>query len=149
MPTLSPHHRLLLAGLMLTVFATGSANAKPAIHGEVNDRNGQPMARVNVRVLPGNVEIVTDDQGKFTIDYLRDEEGNRVRLANRTTYTFEVYKLGFQLARMDLEYTHGEVELEAVTLSPDTITVRASSTDLDPANLPETDAQGGGSYEGE
>ena len=128
---------------------TPPAWAKPAIHGVVQDRNGDPMARVNVRVIPGNVEIVTDDAGKFTVDYLRDDDGNRVRLAGRTTYTFEVYKLGFQLAKLDLEYTHGEVELDAVTLAPDTITVRASSTDLDPANLPETDAQGGGSYEGE
>jgi len=150
MPDRSLPHRVLLLVCAAALAAwTPQAWAKPAIHGAVQDRNGEPMARVNVRVIPGNVEIVTDDEGKFTIDYLRDDEGNRVRLAGRTTYTFEVYKLGYQLAKMDLEYTHGEVELDAVTLAPDTITVRASSTDLDPANLPQTDAQGGGSYEGE
>ena len=137
---------VVLAGVLIS---SPSAWARPAIHGTVQDRNGQPMARVNVRVVPGNVEIVTDDEGKFTIDYLRDDAGDRVRLSKRTTYTFEVYKLGFQLAKADLEYTHGEVELGPVTLTPDTITVRASATDLDPANAPDTDAQGGGSYEGE
>lgn len=140
---------LLLVGVLVAALSSQSAWAKPAIHGQVQDRNGEPMARVNVRVVPGNVEIVTDDEGRFTIDYLRDEEGNRERLSNRTTYTFEVYKLGFQLAKLDLEYTRGEVELEPVTLSPDTITVRPSSTDIDSANMPDNDAQGGGSYEGE
>ncbi len=134
---------------MLSVGVAAPALAKAAIHGEVKDRNGEPMARVNVRVIPGNVEIVTDDEGKFTIDYLRDEEGNRVRLTRRTTYTFEVYKLGFQLAKADLDYKSGDVTIESVTLTPDTITVRASPTDLDPAIGTQTDAQGGGSYEGE
>lgn len=140
---------LLLVGVLVAALSSQTAWAKPAIHGQVQDRKGEPMARVNVRVVPGNVEIVTDDEGRFTIDYLRDEEGNRERLSNRTTYTFEVYKLGFQLAKLDLEYTRGEVQLEPVTLSPDTITVRPSSTDIDSANMPDNDAQGGGSYEGE
>ncbi len=144
-----PRRLLFLAGVLIGAMSSSSAWARAAIHGEVQDRNGQPMARVNVRVLPGNVEIVTDDEGKFTIDYLRDDAGDRVRLSNRTTYTFEIYKLGFQLARLDLEYTHGEVALDPVTLTPDTITVRASSTDMDSANAPASDAQGGGSYEGE
>lgn len=125
------------------------AFAKSAIHGSVTDRNGDPMSRVNVRITPGNVEIVTDEEGRFTIDYLRDEEGNRTRLDTKTTYTFEVYKLGFQLAKADVEYKRGEIDLEPVTLSPDTINVRASATDVDPANGTETNAQGGGSYEGE
>lgn len=131
---------------MLLLVST--AWAKPAINGQVTDRNGQPMERVNVRVVPGNVEIVTDDAGRFTIDYLRDAEGNRIRLAKKTLYTFEVYKLGYQLARVELDYKSGEVDVDAVTLNPDTITVRTSVTDVDPANG--TDANtGGGSYEGE
>ncbi|MSP55892.1 MAG: carboxypeptidase regulatory-like domain-containing protein [Myxococcales bacterium] len=123
--------------------------AKAAIHGSVTDRSGDPMSRVNVRITPGDVELVTDEQGRFTIDYLRDEGGNRTRLSRRTTYTFDVYKLGFQVAKADVEYKRGEIVLEPVTLSPDTINVRASATDVDPANGIETDAQGGGSYEGE
>ncbi len=135
--------------LLLGAGMVPAALAKAAIHGTVTDRTGQPMSRVNVRVVPGNVEIVTDDQGKFTIDYLRDAAGNRTHLTRRTTYTFEMYKLGFQLAKADVDYKHGELELDPVALAPDTISVRASATDVDPANAADTNAQGGGSYEGE
>jgi hypothetical protein len=146
-----PHRTgpLLLRAALAFTLLTQPAWAKAAIHGTVQDRNGQPMARVNVRVIPGNIEIVTDDEGQFTIDYLRDAEGKRQRLAKRTLYTFEVYKLGFQLAKMDLDYKQGEVSIEPVTLTADTITVRASTTNLDPASAPDTDSAGGGSYEGE
>lgn len=144
--TIRPLRRLASLALLL---GSHAAYAKAAIHGTVTDRNGEPMSHVNVRVSPGNLEIVTDDDGAFTVDYLRDEAGERTHLARRTTYTFEMYKLGFQLAKADLEYKSGEVQLEPVTLSPDTITVRASATDMDPANGTETDPQGGGSYEGE
>lgn len=142
---------MLRTALLLLVAGAFAAPAfaKGAIHGSVTDRNGAPMSRVNVRIIPGNVEIVTDEQGLFTIDYLRDADGNRTRLTTKTTYTFEVYKLGFQLAKADIEYKRGDIDLEPVTLLPDTISVRASATDMDPANGTETDAQGGGSYEGE
>lgn len=144
----NPMKSMLRAALALALL-THPAWAKPAIHGTVQDRNGQPMPRVNVRVIPGNIEIVTDDAGQFTIDYLRDAEGKRQRLSKRTLYTFEVYKLGFQLAKMDLNYKQGEVSIEPVTLTADTITVRASATNMDPATAPDTDPAGGGSYEGE
>lgn len=144
-----PGRLLPLIALVAAALHAPAAWARPAIHGEVQDRNGQPLARVNVRVAPGNIEIVTDDDGRFTIDYLRDDEGRRGRLKGRTTYTFEVYKLGFQLARLDLAYTRGEVTLEPVTLDPDTIQVRASSTNVDPGTGPTTAPEGGGSYEGE
>ncbi len=140
---------MLLRAALAFALLTQPAWAKAAIHGTVQDRNGQPMPRVNVRVVPGNIEIVTDDEGQFTIDYLRDAEGKRQRLAKRTLYTFEVYKLGFQLAKMDLDYKQGEVSIEPLTLTPDTITVRASTTNMDPASAPDTDPAGGGSYEGE
>lgn len=139
----------VLSALLVAALTTPSAWARPAIHGQVQDRNGQPMARVNVRVAPGNIEIVTDDEGGFTIDYLRDADGRRGRVKGHTTYTFEVYKLGYQLARLDLAYTHGEVTLEPVVLAPDTITVRASATMVDPGAAPTADPTGGGSYEGE
>ena len=38
------------------------------------DRNGKALARVNVKLEPGNVEFITDDSGTFTIDYLRDAD---------------------------------------------------------------------------
>jgi hypothetical protein len=142
--------RRLLLVLVGGALLSGPAIARThALNGQVLDRNGKPVERVNVRVSPGNVEIVTDDAGRFRIDYLRDASGERIRLARRTTYTFTFFKLGFHQVETTVDYTRGELDVAAITLREDTIEVRASTDDIDPAATTARDAGAGGSYEGE
>ena len=119
------------------------------ISGQVLDRNGAPIARANVGLAPGNVEIITDDDGRFAIDYLRDAEGSRTKLAKRTDYTLDYFKVGFHPEKQTFYYKHGDFALEAVTLSEDTIRVESAAVDIDPAAFPDRQASSGGSYEGE
>lgn len=141
-----PKHFLCL----LLLCAPGAALAKkPALLGSVVDRNGQALERVNVKLAPGNVEVVTDQTGAFRIDYQRDEEGNRVKLAKRTTYTFEYFKVGFQPATVEVPFKRGELFLEPVTLKEDTIAVKSSTDNIDPGLYPDRAQNSGGSYEGE
>lgn len=119
------------------------------ISGQVVDRNGKPVERANVALLPGNVEIITDDDGKFAIDYLRDTEGTRIKLSRRTDYTAEFFKVGFHPQQQAFYYKNGELILEPVTLLEDTVRVETSTVDIDPAKFPDRQQAAGGSYEGE
>lgn len=143
--------RPLRAGaLVVALLLPGVALAKkPALIGSVVDRNGEAIARVNVKLTPGNVEIITDDSGRFTIDYLRDEEGERVRLAKRTTYDFEFFKVGYHPESLTVEFKRGELFLEPVTLKEDTVRVKQSTDNIDPGLYPDRAQNAGGSYEGE
>ena len=135
---------------LLGLLAHGPAHAAThALSGQVVDRNGAPVARVNVAVAPGNVEIITDETGRFRIDYLRDDKGERIRLARRTTYTFTFFKVGYHEATTTVEYRRGELALSTVTLREDTLELSDSSDNLDPAATTARDAASGGSYEGE
>lgn len=141
-----------LGGLLLLVAALAAPPAhakKPVIYGTVQDRNGQGISRVNVKLAPGNVEILTDENGKFTVDYLRDEEGNRVKLGKKTTYSFEYFKVGFLPEKGTVDFRRGELFLEPVTLKEDTIAVRPSTDNIDPGQYPDRAQNSGGSYEGE
>lgn len=137
----------VLAALLLSPSAAWAK--KPKLIGSVVDRNGEALARVNVKLSPGNVEIITDDSGTFSIDYLRDEEGERVKLAKRTTYEFEFFKVGYQPEKASVEFKRGELLMEPVTLKEDTISVKASSDNIDPGLYPDRGQSSGGSYEGE
>jgi hypothetical protein len=142
---------LLLAGVLVGgLLAPGSAWAKkPKLFGTVVNRNGEALARVNVKLSPGNVEIITDDTGKFTIDYLRDAEGNRVKLSKKTTYEFEYFKVGYAPQKVSVDFKRGELILEPITLQEDTISVKASNDNIDPGLYPDRAQNSGGSYEGE
>ena len=122
---------------------------KHSIAGTVSDRNGDALERVNVTLKPGNVEIITDETGHFLIDYLRDDEGNRVKLAKRTDYTASFFKVGFHEETLAFSYKRGELVLEPVTLKEDTIKVDPSADNIDPATFPDRQQNAGGSYEGE
>jgi hypothetical protein len=122
---------------------------KHAITGQVLDRNGEPLERVNVALAPGNVEIITDETGKFLVDYLRDDEGNRVKLQKRTEYTLSFFKVGFHEEKATVVYKRGTLVVEPVTLKEDTIRVESSKDDIDPAQFPDRQQTSGGSYEGE
>ncbi len=135
---------LALLGLPGTAWAK-----KHMISGAVIDRNGDPVERVNVTLAPGNVEIITDETGKFMVDYLRDEEGNRTRLQKRTEYTVTFFKVGFHEQKLTFLYKRGEHLLETVTLKEETIKVDPSADVIDPSAFPDRQQDAGGSYEGE
>ena len=120
-----------------------------AISGVVTDRNGRPLDRVIVSLEPGGVELVTDQQGAFTIDYLRDEEGRRVRLAKRTDYKLSLIKPGYNVSREAFFYKRGELALEALTMVEDVIEVDPSDDDIDPTRFRDRTHSSGSNYEGE
>ena len=132
---------LILPGLALA--------KKPVIYGSVVDRNGEQLARVNVKLTPGNVELITDESGKFSIDYLRDEAGERTKLAKKTDYEIEYFKLGYHPETAKFYFKRGELFLEPTTLKEDTIAVKESQDNIDPSQYPERAQSSGGSYEGE
>ncbi len=134
--------------LLLGLLASGCAKHH-AIMGQVVDRNGKPIARTNVTLAPGNVEIITDDDGRFVIDYLRDAEGTRTRLARRSEYSVEYFKVGYHVEKATFYFKNGELSLEPVALTEDTVRVSASPTEFDPANFGDRGQEAGGSYEGE
>ena len=93
----------------LLFLALAACAGKGFISGQVIDRNGDPVDRAIVKLAPGNVQLVTDREGRFLIDYLRDETGERIKLAKRTAYEVEVWKPGFHTQEISLGYKRGEV----------------------------------------
>ena len=130
-------------------FLTFFGCAHHVISGSVVDRNGDSIARANVRLAPGNVDTVTDDSGAFSVDYLRDDEGNRTKLAKRTHYEVSVFRVGYHEQVIGFDFKRGALELETITLLTDTIKVSNSGDDIDTAKNPDRAQSGGGSYEGE
>lgn len=137
-----------LAVAALALVATGCAG-KRVIYGSVVDRNGQPMDRVIVSLDPGGVELITDSEGNFMIDYLRDDEGQRVKLAKKTEYTLEAFRTGYHVSRIDFYFKRGELILDPITMQEDTIELRPSDDDIDPARFPDRSHSAGTNYEGE
>jgi len=138
---------------MTTVFLlsllAGGCTTHHAVMGQVLDRNGKPVGRANVTLVPGNVELITDDDGRFTIDYLRDAEGTRTRLAKRSEYAVEYFKVGYHIEKSTFYFKNGELQLDPVTLSEDTVRVASTPTEFDPAEFGDRGQEAGGSYEGE
>lgn len=141
--------RLALVVAVAALAPSPAMAGKHAIAGQVVDRNGEPLERVNVRLEPGNVEIITDETGKFLVDYLRDEEGNRVKLQKRTEYKVSFFKVGYHEEAQTFLYKRGEHVIEPVTLAEDTIKVAPSTDNIDPSAFPDRQQSTGGSYEGE
>lgn len=139
--------RALLAGLAL--LALSGCASKRAIHGTIVDRNGRPMDRVIVSLDPGGVELITDSEGHFMIDYLRDEAGERIKLDKKTDYTLEAFRTGFHVERLDFYFKRGELILDPLTMKEDTIVLKASDDDIDPARFPDRTHSAGSNYEGE
>ena len=135
--------------VLLLAFADVAFAAKPVILGSCLDRNGAPVERVNVKLSPGDVDIITDETGTFRIDYLRDEAGERTKLAKRTDYSIEYFKVGFHPETATFYFKRGELILEPVTLKQDTIKVDHSTDNIDASLYPDRAQTSGGSYEGE
>lgn len=119
-----------------------SAYAEPAIGGQIMDRNGQPVQKAMVSLEPGGIELVTDREGRFTITYLRDGQGERVKLTKRTDYVLQVIKPGFHSQSIDVQYVRGVLLLEPVMLVAETIAVTDDRADLDPGAGPITETNG-------
>jgi hypothetical protein len=140
---------LWAATLLLGPFALGSCARHHAISGTVIDRNGQPVERVVVSLDPGGVETLTGPDGVFMVDYLRDEDGERVRLARRTLYEVELFRTGFHISKHQVDFKRGELILEPFTLAEDTIHVPVGVDNIDPALFPDRSQSTGATYEGE
>lgn len=140
--------RALLATALSLLLLNGCA-AKHMITGTVVDRNGQPVPRAIVSLSPGGVELVTNREGGFLIDYLRDPQGRRVPIERRTDYTIEVLKPGYHKTIQQFYFRRGSLSLEAMTLLEDTIEVGPSEGDLDPGSYRDRTHSDGSNYEGE
>lgn len=147
-PTTTVTLRILCAALALAASPIALAGGN-RLSGQVVDRNGEAIARAVVSLDPGNVQLVTDADGRFTIDYLRDANGARSRLLKKTKYTFDVYKPGFHPFTLSIYYKKGEVELETVTLAEDTIDVQDIPANLDPGAYGDPTHSAGANYEGQ
>jgi hypothetical protein len=140
---INPRHLALLTLLTLMGCATRQ------ISGQVIDRNGQPLDRTLVKVVPGGVELITDQSGAFAFDYLRDETGARTKLETRQAYTVEVFKPGYHVEQVPVRYGRGVLILAPVTLREDTIRVESAPVDLDPDAVNTQGQSSGATYEGE
>jgi hypothetical protein len=119
------------------------------ITGSVLDRNGDPIERAIVSVHPGGVEIVTDEHGRYVIDYLRTADGDRTELRRKTDYQLEAFLPGYHITRASLTYRRGRLEAEPITLVPDTVRMSETEADLDPSLYPDRSQSAGSTYEGE
>lgn len=135
--------------LSILTLALVGCTSNRHITGQVIDRNGEPMDRVVVSLAPGNVELVTDSAGRFTIDYLRDETGERTKLDKRQDYAIELFRPGYHISESRLYYKKGELLLEPLTLTEDTIEIRQSNANIDPDQHPDRTHSSGTNYEGE
>jgi hypothetical protein len=126
-----------------------SACGPHIIHGQVIDRNGDPIPRAIVGLTPGNVEIVTDGDGRFMVDYLRNNEGERVKLKRRTDYGMEIFKPGFHVLSEDFYFKRGELFMEPFVLKEDSIRVIGSEELFNPDEHRDRTHSAGQSLEGE
>jgi hypothetical protein len=142
--------RSALAVLVFGLLASSPAlAARNSISGQVLDRNGKPVERAVVTLNPGNVQLVTDAEGRFLIDYLRDESGERTRVQAKVEYDLEVFKAGYHIETVHLTYKRGAILVDAVTLLEDTIEVRDEGENLDPTEFSTQTQAGGATYEGQ
>jgi hypothetical protein len=141
-------HKGSLALLAFLALAS-TASAKDLITGQIIDRNGEPINRAIISLEPGNIQLVTDRQGYFLIDYLRNDAGERSKLLKKTDYKVEVFKPGYHIHAVSLYFKRGEITLEAITLTEDSIEIQDQGENLDPAVYKDTTHSSGANYEGQ
>jgi len=142
--------RVLAVALAAVMLAAAPAQAgHKFIQGVVKDRNGDPIDRAVVSLKPGNVQLVTDREGRFLVDYLRDDDGERTKLAKKTDYTIEVFKPGYHIQSLKFYYKKGELDLKPFTLVEDTIKIEDEGENLDPALYSDRTTNSGATYEGQ
>jgi len=131
------------------ILVASALAGRQAISGQVIDRNGQPVDRAIISLKPGNVELVTDRDGRFLIDYLRNEKGDRVHLNKKTDYTIEVFRPGYHTATQQLHFVRGLLEVQALTLAEESIQVPDAGENLDPEIYRDPTHTAGANYEGQ
>ncbi len=137
---------LLCSILCLTPQAQAGKNH---ITGQVVDRNGQPLARAVVSLSPGDVYLVTDREGWFLINYLREEDGRRTRLDKKVDYQLEVFKVGYHTYNGSIAYKRGVYEVDTVTMIEETVDVSEFPVNLDPDLYSHPTSSSAASYEGQ
>lgn len=115
--------RVLLGALLATGISSPAIAGKHHITGQILDRNGQPVPRAVVSLVPGNVSLVTDREGRFSISYLREDNGKRTRLAKKRDYDLEVLKVGFHDHAEAITYKRGVLEVESIQLKEESLRV--------------------------
>lgn len=139
-----------LGSILLALALAAPAHAgRNQLEGQVSDRNGDPVNRAIVSLVPGNVQLMTDRDGQFLIDYLRDDEGQRTRLKKRTDYVLEIFKPGFHTQSFAVEYKRGTLEIPPVTLVEETIEVEDTGENIDPGLFKDPTHSSGAAYEGQ
>jgi len=134
---------VLLFGALLTACA-----GHRVITGAVTDHRGAAMDRAIVRLSPGDLEIMTDREGHFLIDFLRDGD-ERMHVTPRTSYTLDVFKPGYHVVETTFFYTRGQQILDNITLVPDVLRVQDDGEDLVPTLDDDHTTSGGATYEGQ
>ena len=107
------------------------------------------MDRAIISLEPGNVQLVTDREGRFLIDYLRDDDGERIRLAKRMDYELEVFKPGFHTQTFNFYYKKKGLMLDTFTLVEETIEVQDHGENIDPTLYSDQTTNTGATYEGQ
>jgi hypothetical protein len=141
--------RLSSLPLLIALSVGTNACGPHVIQGQIIDRNGQPVPRAIVGLAPGNVELVTDGDGKFMLDYLRDDAGERVKLKRRTDYGIEIFKPGYHVLSQEFYYKRGELLMEPMVLKEDSIRVIGSDELYNPEEHRDRTHSAGQSLEGE
>lgn len=146
--------RIFLVALAALVALPAHAG-KHWIAGRIIDRNGDPVDQAVVTLAPKdaesteNVQLVTDREGRFLVDYLRDDAGERTKLSKRADYQIEVYKPGFHTRELDFYYKKGEHQIDTVMMTEDTIVVHDDDANLDPDSFDQRTHSAGANYEGQ
>lgn len=153
------NRKLLAAAVLGSLLGPGPASAGThTISAQVTDRNGNGLGRTRITLAPSpsdpdakpySVELVTDRQGHFLVDYLRDAEGERMKLGKKTEYVLEVFKPGYHANTSTFYFKKGELILDPVVLVEETIEVEDIPENLDPATDPEGTHAAGANYEGQ
>lgn len=143
---MNPSRLLLVALLGASSVASAARNE---INGQVLDRQGEPVHRAIISLEPGNVELVTDRDGRFLIDYLRDDDGERSRLKRKIDYTVEVFKPGYHTESYTFYYKRGRQEVPTFTIKEETIKISDDGQDLDPELYQDQTQSSGATYEGQ
>ena len=141
------HHAIL--GFLAMLVSGPALAGKHMIIGTVLDRNGEPVDRAIVSLTPGNVQLVTDREGKFLIDYLRGDDDKRIKLAKKTDYTLEVFKPGVHINNQQFFYKNKLMALATITMVGDRIEIRDDGANIDPALYGDETHSSGANYEGQ
>jgi hypothetical protein len=162
MRTLAVRSRCAFAACLAALLAlVGSAPANPAwaakhyIAGRIIDRNGDPVDQAVITLKPkvedekAEVQLVTDREGRFLVDYLRNDVGERSKLTRKVDYKLEVFKPGFHTREVVFAYKKGELQVDTLMLTEDTIAVHDDEAKLDPAAYETATQASGATYEGQ